>query len=97
MKLTNLKDLVMKILKDNPMTRNSDRILYNEVCTAMGFNMYRMTAYEMLHRKDMPSTESVRRSRQKAQAEFPELRASADVQNKRLELELEYREFARGY
>ena len=90
MKLSNIKDLVLKILKDNPMTRNSDRLLYNEVCMEMGYDTHNMTAWEMLHRKDMPSTESVRRSRQKAQAENPELRACADVQNRRMELELEY-------
>lgn len=97
MKLSNIKDLVLKILKDNPKTRDSDRILYNEVCEAMGYDTHLMTGWELLHDKAMPSFESVRRSRQKAQAENPELRACADVQNRRMELELEYREFARGW
>ena len=97
MKLTNIKDLVLGILKDNPKTRDSDRILYNEVCEAMGYDTHRMTGWELLHDKAMPSFESVRRSRQKAQAEHPELRASEPVERKRMELFNDYLEFARGY
>lgn len=97
MKLTNLKNLVMKILKDNPKTRDSDRILYNEVCVEMGIDTHSMTAWEFFHRNDMPSTESVRRTRQKAQAEFPELRASVAVQRRRHDLENDYLEFAKGF
>ena len=97
MKLTNIKELVLGILKDNPKTRDSDRILYNEVCEAMGYDTHHMTAWEMLHDRRMPSTESVRRSRQKAQAEHPELRASEPVERKRMDLMDEYLDFARGY
>lgn len=95
MKLSNIKDLVLQILKDNPRTRNSDKLLYNQVCVEMGVDIHRITVWDFFHDPKMPSTESVRRARQKAQAENPDLRASQEVQNKRAELELEYREFAR--
>ena len=60
----------------------------------MGYDTHLMTAWEMLHDKDMPSFESVRRTRQKAQAERPELRACPAVERMRDELEGEYRAFA---
>ena len=97
MNLINLKNIVMACLTNKPNTRNSDRILYNEVCQELGFDTHKMTAWEMLHNPDMPSTESVRRSRQKAQAEYPELRATEQVQKRREEMQREYLDFARGY
>ena len=97
MRLNNLKELILGILKDNPKTRDSDRILYNEVCEAMGYDTHLMTGWELLHDKAMPSFESVRRSRQKAQAEHPELRASEPVERKRMELYSDYLQFARGF
>lgn len=96
MKLGDIKNIVVDCLTNKPKTRNSDRLLYNEVCTELGFDTHSMTAWEMLHNPDMPSTESVRRARQKAQVEFPELRATEQVQKKRDELKLDYLEFARG-
>lgn len=97
MKLNMLKDLVFSILKDKPMTRNSDRLLYNEVCTELGYDTHRMTAYEMLHNSEMPSTESVGRARRKAQEEHPELRATPQVADRRQERYSEFLEFVRGY
>ena len=97
MKLNMLKDLVFSILKDKPMTRNSDRLLYNEVCTELGYDTHRMTAYEMLHNSEMPSTESVGRARRKAQEEHPELRATPQVADRRQEPYSEFLEFVRGY
>ena len=97
MKLNMLKDLVFSILKDKPMTRNSDRLLYNEVCTELGYDTHRMTAYEMLHNSEMPSTESVGRARRKAQEEHPELRATPQVADRRQERYSEFLEFVTGY
>jgi len=94
MKLQKIKMIVMSCLTSKPVTRNSDRILYNEVCTGLGFDTRSMSAWDMLHNPKMPSTESVRRARQKIQAEFPELRACEPVENMRMQLESEYREFA---
>ena len=95
MKLQNIKKIVIACLEGEPATRNSDRILYDLVCRKLGFDTLGMSAYEMLHRKDMPSTESVRRARQKAQAENEELRPCAAVEAMRMQMESEYRSFAR--
>jgi len=97
MNLNRLKDLVFSILKDKPMTRNSDRLLYNEVCIELGYDTHLMSAWDMLHNKEMPSTESVGRARRKAQEEHPELRATQQVAGRRMERYSEYLEFARGY
>lgn len=97
MKLNKLKDTVMECLRRIPATRNSDRILYNEVCITLGYDTRNMSAWDMLHNNRMPSTESVRRTRQKAQAEFPELRATPAVQEQRRKLVEEYLDFARGF
>ena len=94
MSLKNIKNIVEKLLEQKPQTRNSDRILYAEVCSEMGWNLDNMTAWEMLHNPDMPSTESVRRTRQKAQAENPMLKACDAVEQMREKLEAEYRAFA---
>ncbi len=96
MKLKNIKKIVIVCLTEKPVTRNSDRILYNEVCSTLGYNTKEMSAWDMLHDCRMPSTESVRRARQKIQAEFPELRACEPVEKKRMELVSEYKEFAKS-
>ena len=97
MKLNKLKDLVLNILQDKPKTRDSDRILYDEFLKKIGVDTHYMTAYEMLHNPDMPSIESVGRARRKAQEEHPELKASAGVEKRRMEMYNDYLEFARGF
>ena len=96
MSLKNLKDIVINILKEVPATRNSDRILYDAVCNSLGIDTKKVSVWELMHDKNAPSTESVRRSRQKAQAEFPELRATPQVQAYRDRQEKLYLDFARG-
>lgn len=94
MKLQNLKKIVTAILEYNPVTRGSDRLLYDRVCVNLGYDTHHMTAYEMLHNSDMPSFESVRRARQKVMEEQPELRSIERVEAERRRLEKEYRAFA---
>lgn len=97
MRLNRLKHLVYSILKDNPKTRDSDRLLYNEVCMELGYDTHTISAYEMLHSSTMPSIESVGRARRKAQEEHPELRATPQVADRRQERYSEFLEFVRGY
>ena len=94
MKLQKLKNIVLACLQGEPITRTSDRILYAKVCADMGYDTHNMTAWDMLHDKDMPSFESVGRARRKAQEEHPELRACPAVERMRDELEGEFRTFA---
>lgn len=96
MSLNNLKNIVIHLLKEVPATRNSDRILYDAVCNSLGIDTKKVSVWELMHDKNAPSTESVRRARQKAQAEFPELKAVIEVQRYRERQERIYLDFARG-
>ena len=95
--------LVNAALVQHPQTRNSDNYLYYIICKGQlekqGLDIDRISfANALLHRKeyDLPPFESVRRSRQKAQEKNPELAALPEVEDARLQLEEQYREFARG-
>ena len=89
-------DIVINLLKEVPATRNSDRILYDAVCNSLGIDTKKVSVWELMHDANAPSTESVRRTRQKAQAEHPELRAAPQVQRYRERQERIYLDFARG-
>lgn len=102
--LQQLKGIVYEILKADEQTRNSDSLLYLRVLErvakdadggAMPLSM--TVAYFLTHMKDhgFPPFESVRRARQKAQAEHSELKACEKVEAMRKENEKEYRDFAR--
>lgn len=99
MKLQNTKALVKSILEQNEAARSSDMVLYYEVCWRLNARSLEdafgwvITHLEDLH---LPPFESVRRSRQKVQAECPHLAASPEVEMFRAGNEEEYREFARN-
>ena len=61
--------------------------------SSMNYPMY----YVMLHLNDfgLPSTETVRRTRQKIQAEFPDLASDKRIQKMKAEREAEFRKFAK--
>ena len=96
-------DLVKDILRKYPQTRNSDNELYFRVCAELGkqkgINIHTMSMPAFfLHMKDygFPATESVRRARQKLQAEYPELAAVPEVEGQRNLNEKDFRNYARG-
>ena len=91
--LKNIKKLVTEELKQNPVSRKSDQILFLNVCDRMGVDTFQSLDYLTLTHQ-MPSAESVRRCRQKIQREHPELKDEKTVE-RRAELEEEYRAFAR--
>ena len=93
--------LVKAILEANPQTRNSDSFLYLKVLEYIsekeGFALYHMTVpYFLENMKDygFPGFETVRRTRQKVQAECPELAACEKVSAMRSENEAMFREYA---
>ena len=101
--LKNTTAIVKAILEKEPQTRNSDSYLYLKVLEYIsekeGFALCFMTVpYFLENMKDygFPPFESVRRSRQKIQATFPELAACKEVEKARMENEKVYRSFARG-
>lgn len=102
-RIKDVTELVIASLKAHPQARNSDNYLYYIICKdkleKQGLNIERLSfANALLQREayDLPPFESVRRARQKAQVKYPELAALPEVEDARLQLETEYREYARG-
>lgn len=101
--LKTTKGIVKVILTEKPQTRNSDSFLYlevlNKVCKEKEIDINKLTVpYLLLLGKDLglPGFETVRRTRQKLQAEFPEFSATDEIQAYREKNEVVYREFARS-
>lgn len=94
-KIDSVKDLVYMTLKTDPATRNSDRLLIYSIYKKFGVNAGE-SFEDVLFNENLPSFETIRRARQKAQADFPGLRADKAVEAFRSEREAEFREFARG-
>lgn len=96
-------ELVKEVLTTEPQSRNSDNYLYLRVLQRIGMergidinNMSVVCFLLGLSKSGFPQFESVRRTRQKLQAEHPELRACKEVEEYRDALEKEYREYARS-
>ena len=92
-------DLVKKILEEEPKARNSFSHLYYMICLKKNPKVLGMPfAQVIMNLKDLnlPPFESVRRSRQRLQAVYPELAASDEVECCRTELEETYRDYARA-
>lgn len=97
--LYKVADIVKDILQENEQARNSDKLLYFEVCK-------RLNAWVLDERLgdflltfsdyNLPQFESVGRARRKIQAQFPELRPIKDVEVGRYERSIDYEKFARG-
>ena len=96
-------ELVKEILQTVPATRNSDSILYLKVIEYIAkqnnLDLHCFSVpYYLKHMKEygFPPFESVRRSRQKLQRKFPELRAKPEVEAVRMENESVVRDFAKA-
>lgn len=93
--------VVKSILQQNRHTRNDDNLLYlmvlQQVSDRNGIDLKSMTVPVFLlnmREYGFPGFETVRRSRQKMQAEYPELAGSESVRRKRAKQEEVFREFA---
>jgi hypothetical protein len=96
-RLFEIKSLVKEILEDNEKARDSDSILYLQICYMLNPSVTMLPFGEVIARLDaygLPPFESVRRARQKIQAERPDLRACDEVELFRAENETAYKEFA---
>lgn len=96
-----ISDVVKVILKANERARNSDSFLYLRVLEYYGclngIDVKSLTVPAFLMNMEdygLPKFESVRRTRQKAQAQYPELAACDRVKDGRMAIEREYRAFA---
>lgn len=98
-----VKALVKDILEQDVKARNSDSYLYlkvlNTIARSKKFDVSSVSITEFLMKMGewgFPPFESVRRSRQQLQHDFPDLSACEEVQAVRDENEVVFREFARG-
>lgn len=102
--LNTITAMVKRILEQDKQARNSDHILYlrvlYHVAEREGIDLSKVSVPHFLMRTDeykcFPIFESVRRSRQKLQAAYPELAACEEVQEARLENEAAYYQFAKS-
>jgi hypothetical protein len=94
-----VSEIVRTVLTNEPETRSNDDLLYMQVINIQNPGIIGMTLFAFLEdrkRWGVSGFETVRRARQKIQAECPELAASTSCTEARKELEGDYREFARG-
>lgn len=99
--LKTVSALVKDILENDNKARNTDNHLYLRVLEhysdQRGVDIQVMTVPVFLKELDnhsFPGFETVRRSRQKVQATYPELAPSENVGKRRAKNEAVYREFA---
>lgn len=102
MNLKKIKARVLRILQEKPQARNSDNLLYlyviREIAEEQQINLNFISIENFLITMPIsvfPPFESVRRARQKAQAENEELSADSAVEVFREEFREEFRKFAR--
>lgn len=99
--LKTVSALVKEILEQDSIARNTDNHLYLRVLEHYsrqnGINISVMTVPSLLQELDrhsFPGFETVRRSRQKVQATYPELAPTENVGRKRCKNEMVFKEFA---
>ena len=102
-KILNTAKMVKLALTVCPETRNSDSFLYLKIIEQMaidkGMNIQSISLPHFLEnyaRWGFPPFETVRRTRQKIQAEYPELSSTANVAGLRADREEVFREYARS-
>lgn len=96
--LNGVKALVKNILEEDEQTRNSDSFLYFRMLERIDKAILTVPVHDFLlgmGALGIPPFESVRRARQKVQAECPWLAACDTVKEFRAENEEEYVDFAR--
>lgn len=96
--LNSVKALVKTILEEDEQTRNSDSFLYLRLLERIDKAILTVPVHDFLLGMGLwgiPPFESVRRARQKVQAECPWLAACDKVKEYRAENEEEYIDFAR--
>lgn len=91
--------IVKEILTVSEAARNSDMLLYSELVKIVAPHAANKPFCEVLtnlHGNSLPPFETVRRTRQKVQADYPWLRCNEDIQIFRNENERAYEEYAVG-
>ena len=94
MELKTTHDIVKSILKNSEDARNSDKKIYVLVVKHLHPEMVNRPFAEVIMSDDIPSFETVRRTRQKLQERYEELRAADKVQDYRSCREEKFRDYA---
>lgn len=99
MKLDTLQNTVLYILQNNERSRSDDFYLWGCVCSEVCGTAVMLVPFGTLAKMhkayNVPSFESVRRTRQKLQAKYPELK-DKETARLRAEKEEEYLGYARS-
>ena len=103
-RLKSTKQIVKGILESDQKARNSDSYLYlkvlDHIASNIGVDLNTITVPYFLEKMDdlrFPGFETVRRTRQLLQSQFPLLGADEKVAEYRKNRELEYRNYVRGF
>jgi hypothetical protein len=97
--IKNTAKLVKEVLTESEDARNSDMILYVQVCQKLNPVALKMPFWLVLtalKEYNLPNIETVRRTRQKLQADNPELAGTECVKEFREKREKLFRKYARG-
>ena len=86
--------MVWWCLERYPETRSSDRKLILYIYSEF-YGVYNQPFNQVIERSDLPSFESIRRARQKIQAEIEEFRAEKPVEDVRIAKQVEFLDYAR--
>ena len=96
MNILTIHQMVEKILKEYPGTREDDR----ELIKTLYGKYYGIDYYQpwgsVIKNKNLPSFESIRRCRQKIQEKDESLRGSKKSEDAKLDMQEEYLEYVRG-
>ena len=96
-KINEVYKKVLDVLQNTPTARENDSFLIakidsmiNPLVVDMPYSMVMVNRTQF----GLPSTESIVRARRKAQENFPELKPSKEVQDARLNEQIDYENFA---
>lgn len=102
MRFNDTTNVVKEILFDDKCSRNSNDVLYlrviQRICSDNGINADNMSVpmlFLNVYGLNIPSYESVVRTRRKLQECYPSLRATENVEAQRMVMEEKYREYGR--
>lgn len=93
-RLETMENDVESLLRAYPWLRENDRKLYLAVLWKRGYNLD-VTIKQFFNDDSFPSTETVRRTRQKVQERHPELRPEEEARKIREDMQGEYLDYVR--
>ena len=96
-RIEKIYDKVLKTLEEIPETRGNDNLLIVTVDSIINPAVAELPYGLVMKNRalfGLPNCETIRRSRQKAQENFPELKPSKAIQDIRLDEKIEYENFA---